>query len=63
MAAVEVRKQAMFDRWVWSCGVCHYGCNIPWEEAASWSDAMADVDSHLDLHRVVGQRLEWAAVL
>ena len=63
MAAIEIRKQQMFDQWVWSCAVCHYGYDIPWERSASWADAMADVDSHLELHRIVGARLEWAAVL
>lgn len=58
---VEIRKATFFG-WTWSCPVCHYGCNIPWESAASWDSAVADVEDHIGLHALVGQRLEWTPV-
>lgn len=60
---IEIRKQWMFNRWVWSCPVCHYGHNIPWEDEPSWVSAIHEADHHIQIHRDVGKREEWISVL
>lgn len=45
--------------WQWSCDVCHYGDNIPWEDVDDWPAAMAAVEAHAKQHRRTGRRPEW----
>lgn len=59
---VDIRR-GFFGRWQWSCPVCHYGLNIPWEETLTWQEAMDEVDAHLGVHRELGQALEWIPCL
>lgn len=62
-APLRVWKYHFRDEWCWSCDVCHFGMDIPWEVTSSWGDAMDEVDGHTALHTVMGKRLEWAPVL
>jgi hypothetical protein len=51
------------ETWAWSCAHCHFGHNIPWEDADSWRDAMERVEAHIRRHRELGITTTWKYAL
>lgn len=60
---IEIRWIEIVHKWTWSCPVCHFGRNIPWEEEVCWQYAIEQADWHLEIHREVGQTLTWIPFL
>ena len=57
---IEIRKSRIWDVWMWSCPVCHYGMDVPWEQVSNWHTALAETMAHLEQHHIVGKRSDWA---
>ena len=62
-APLRVYRNDMFRKWFWECGYCHYGYDIPWETAQTWTEAIVAVDAHISRHIELGTFETWRNAL